>query len=81
MKNLWKMVPHLLIVLSLTVLGFLILDWYNPYMNFLGLWISTILIITFCLLSLMQSARTIFDDRPQQKLPKHPPKRGSRKAR
>ncbi len=50
----------MLIVLALIFIVIEILDWYNPYMNFLGLSISTILLIAFCLLSLVQSARMIF---------------------
>ena len=50
----------MLIVLALTFIVMKVLDWYNPYMNFLGLNVSTILMIMFCLLSLVQSARMIF---------------------
>ena len=47
-------------MLALIFIVIEVLDWYNPYMNFLGLSISTILLIAFCLLSLVQSARMIF---------------------
>ena len=60
MTKIFKIIPHVLIVLALIFIVIEILDWYNPYMNFLGLSISTILLIAFCLLSLVQSARMIF---------------------
>lgn len=47
---------------------FEVLDWYNPYMNFLELNISTILMIIFCFLSLVQSARMIFCERKLSEL-------------
>lgn len=60
MAKIFKVLPHLLIVLALIFIVIEILDWYNPYMNFLGLNVSAILMIIFCVLSLLQSARMIF---------------------
>ncbi len=60
MKKILKILPHTLIVLALIFIVIEILDWYNPYMNFLGLNVSTVLMIAFCLLSLLQSAVMIF---------------------
>ena len=60
MAKIFKILPHMLIVLALAFVVIEILDWYNPYMNFLGLHVSSILMIVFCLLSLVQSARMIF---------------------
>lgn len=60
MMKLFKILPHMLIVLALIFIAVEVLDWYNPYMNFLGLTVSNILIIAFCLLSLAQSFRMIF---------------------
>ena len=60
MKKILKILPHTLIVLALIFIVIEILDWYNPYMNFLGLKKSTVLMIAFCLLSLLQSAVMIF---------------------
>ena len=59
MAKIFKVIPHMLIVLALIFIVIEILDWYNPYMNFLGLNVSSILMIVFCLLSLVQSARMI----------------------
>lgn len=59
MTKVFKILSHLLIVLALVFITIEILDWYNPYMNFLGLHISTILMIVFCFLSLLQSVRMI----------------------
>lgn len=63
MTKIFKILPHMLIVLALIFIVIEVLDWYNPYMNFLGLNVSTILMIIFCLLSLVQSARMIFCER------------------
>lgn len=60
MAKIFKILPHMLIVLALIFVVIEILDWYNPYMNFLGLHVSSILMIVFCLLSLVQSALMIF---------------------
>ena len=68
MTKLFKVFPHMLIVLALVFVVIEVLDWYNPYMNFLGLNISTILLIVFCLLSLAQSARMIFCERKLSEL-------------
>ena len=51
MKKILKILPHTLIVLALIFIVIEILDWYNPYMNFLGLNVSTVLMIAFCLLN------------------------------
>ncbi len=69
MTKIFKVLPHMLIVLALTFIVMKVLDWYNPYMNFLGLNVSTILMIMFCLLSLVQSARMIFCERKLSELP------------
>lgn len=63
MAKIFKILPHMLIVLALVFVVIEILDWYNPYMNFLGLHVSSILMIVFCLLSLVQSALMIFCER------------------
>lgn len=59
MTKIFKILPHMLIVLALIFIVIEVLDWYNPYMNFLGLNVSTILMIIFCFLSLVQSARLL----------------------
>ena len=58
----------MLIVLALIFIVIEVLDWYNPYRNFLGLNVSTILMIAFCLHSLVQSARMIFCERKLSEL-------------
>ncbi|XOQ45105.1 MAG: hypothetical protein ACFWTN_11770 [Clostridium sp.] len=68
MTKIFKVLPHMLIVLALVFIVIEVLDWYNPYMNFLGLNVSTILMIIFCLLSLVQSARMIFCERKLSEL-------------
>ena len=63
MTKIFRVLPHMLIVLALIFIVIEILDWYNPYMNFLGLNVSSALLIVFCLLSLAQSGRMIFCER------------------
>lgn len=63
MSKIFRILPHLLIVLALVFLAMVILDWYNPYMSFLGLPVSTILMVVFCYLSVVLSARMIVCER------------------
>lgn len=63
MKRFFSALAHLLIISSLSVIVFKILDWYNPYMNFLGLGASSILLLVFCILSLVESIRMLFLER------------------
>ena len=55
-----RILAHGCVICGMVIVTFQILDWYNPYMNFLGLNVSTVLMIAFCLLSLLQSAVMIF---------------------
>ena len=55
MKRMFKLLPHLQIALALVFLTFEVLDWYNPYMNFIGLGASSALLILFCCLAAAQS--------------------------
>ena len=67
MTKIFRIIPHTLIVLALIFIVIEVLDWYNPYMNFLGLSISTILLIAFCLLSFAvpKSPMRLFPISPQ----------------
>ena len=51
MKHLKAILPHVCIVLSLMFMVFLVLDDYNPMMNFLTNSISVVLLGVFCLTS------------------------------
>lgn len=63
MIRVFKVLPHLLIVLAAVFIAMEVLDWYNPYMNFLGLRASAALMTAFCCLSFVQSARAILCER------------------
>lgn len=86
-----SLLAHGGIILSLLFFVFEILDWYNPYMNFLGLKVSTGLMIAFCLLTLVQSAwvlHTLWKKSQGRKpcpstrrLPAHPKGQGRRLGR
>ena len=86
-----SLLAHGGIILSLLFFDFEILDWYNPYMNFLGLKVSTGLMIAFCLLTLVQSAwvlHTLWQKSQGRKpcpstkhLPAHPKGQGRRLGR
>ena len=78
MKMLFKLISHTLIVLSLVFLVMEILDWYNPYMNFMGLDISICMMLAFCLLALLQSVHMLYcgtqeEDQTRQSQKLHPP--------
>lgn len=47
--------PHAVIVLSGVFLVFLILDQYNPTMNFTGNPVSAVLLAVFCVLSIINA--------------------------
>ena len=51
-----KIVPNIVLILSLVILAFMILDWFNPLMNFLENTISRVLIIMLCIVSVVNSA-------------------------
>lgn len=60
MARLFQIAAHCSIILALCVVTFEVLDWFNPYMNFLGLPISTGLLLAFCLLAVLQALRTLY---------------------
>lgn len=55
--------PHLVIILAGIFLVFLILDQYNPTMEFVGNPISSILLALFCLLSIIAGILLARDNR------------------
>lgn len=59
MKRMKVILPHAGIVLSLMFMVFLVLDDYNPMMNFLTNSISTVLLGIFCLISFANSILVI----------------------
>ncbi len=63
MKRPWAVLPHACIVLSLMFLVFLVLDDYNPMMNFIGNPISIALLAALCGLSILNSAVSIAGQR------------------
>lgn len=52
MKLLKNLLPHALVVLGLMFLCFLILDEFNPMMNFIDNGISRVLLAALCLLGI-----------------------------
>ena len=86
-----EILVHICVALSIACISFKFLDWYNPYMNFLGLKVSTGLMIAFCLLTLVQSAwvlHTLWQKSQGRKpcpstkhLPAHPKGQGRRLGR
>jgi hypothetical protein len=48
---------HICIVLSLAFLIFAVLDWYNPMMNFTNNFVTSKILILFCVISLVLSIR------------------------
>ena len=59
MKRVKVILPHACIVLSLMFMVFLVLDDYNPMMNFLTNSLSSVLLGVFCLISFVNSILVI----------------------
>jgi hypothetical protein len=55
MKMLKNIVPHVGIILSVVFIVFLILDEYNPTMNFVNNSISTGMLLVLCAVSLINA--------------------------
>ena len=51
---------HLCIVLSLSFLAFAVLDWYNPMMNFTNNFVTSKILLLFCVISLIVSIRQVW---------------------
>ena len=62
-----KVLPHIVIILSIMFITFWILDIYNPMMNFLNSKISNWLLLIFFICSLILSMLTIALDRSRSK--------------
>ncbi len=48
---------HMCIILSFTFLIFVVLDWYNPMMNFTANSVTSKILLLFCIVSLIVSIR------------------------
>lgn len=53
----FMILSHICIVLSLTFLTFAVLDWYNPMMNFTNNFVTSKILLLFCVISLILSIR------------------------
>ncbi len=51
-----KLIPHICIIISLMMLTFFVVDIYNPGMNFLGNDIFKVLLVVFCVASIVSAA-------------------------
>ena len=63
MKFLRSILPHIVIILSGIFMTFLVLDGYNPTMNFVGNAISIKLFWVFCVLAIINSGVLIASNR------------------
>ena len=54
-KAVREVLAHLTVILSLMFLVFVVLDQFNPMMNFVNNGISTVLLVLLCLCALAQS--------------------------
>ncbi len=66
MKKIRVLLPHILLILSGIFMTFLILDSYNPTMDFVGNDVSTGLFWVFCILTVVHSIITILSMRRSQ---------------
>ncbi len=67
MNILRSILPHIIIILSGIFITLLILDNYNPTMNFINNSVSRKLFWFFCILSILDSIITIIIDRREWK--------------
>ena len=58
-----RILPHICIVLSLTVLVLLILNLFNPFMGFLSSAVSLWFLLALCLASLATAIILVWTDR------------------
>lgn len=63
MKRVIRILPHITIVLSIMFITFWVLDIFNPMMNFINTDLSKILLLIFCISSLITSIITVALDR------------------
>ncbi|MFV0465395.1 MAG: hypothetical protein ACK5ML_04915 [Lachnospiraceae bacterium] len=59
MKKVRKIILHALFIIPAILITFLILDNYNPTMNFVNNTITLILLWVFCILSIINSVITM----------------------
>jgi len=62
-NKLRSVLPHIIIIVSGIFLVFMILDYYNPTMNFVNNNINMKLFLAFCVLSIVNSVLTIIANR------------------
>ncbi|MBQ6565400.1 MAG: hypothetical protein K6A68_01525 [Clostridiales bacterium] len=55
MKRAFRMISHVVMILSLMFLVFVILDQFNPMMNFVNNPISIVLLACLCIAGIIQS--------------------------
>lgn len=67
MRNIRSILPHIVVILSGIFMIFLILDSYNPTMDFIGKLVSLKLLWAFCILSLFNSIIIIGSNRKEWK--------------
>ena len=58
-----RIIPHISIILSLILLTLVILDQYNPGMNFIGNSFFKVVLIIFCLAAFIETGILIAQDR------------------
>ncbi|MDD2992154.1 MAG: hypothetical protein PHG73_01240 [Pygmaiobacter sp.] len=76
MKKLYFVLPNLCIILALCFGTFVVLDWYNPLMNFVANGFSSKLLILFCVCSVLSGIRQIVLELQLQRFrPKSHPQR------
>jgi hypothetical protein len=67
MKRLIRVLPHFTIILSAMFITLWILDKYNPLMNFLDSDMSNILLLIFCISSMVTAIVMVALERKQYK--------------
>lgn len=67
MKIIRSLLPHILIILSGIFMTFLVLDGYNPTMEFVNNPVSLKLLWVFCILSVLSSVFAIIENRRKKK--------------
>ncbi|MDF2486837.1 MAG: hypothetical protein K0R46_3005 [Herbinix sp.] len=67
MKRIIRVLPHITIVLSAMFITLWILDQFNPMMNFIDSEISKILLIIFCIFSMITAIVLVAMERKQGK--------------
>lgn len=62
-----RFLPHLVIIMGLIFLVFLILDRYNPTMDFTGNVISNYLLYGFCVAAIIQAGLAVYENQKKRK--------------